>query len=138
MALRYEGLKKGFERTSGPAKVEYLEVADFSFETALQAVSDFMDSSATEMPDAIFAASDAIAMAALTCMQVRGIKVPDHVSLVGYDDMPAAALVKPALTTVRQDTREAANLLLEKLFQALDGGRPKSAMLPTELIVRET
>jgi DNA-binding LacI/PurR family transcriptional regulator len=77
-------------------------------------------------------------MAALTCLQVRGIKVPEQVSLVGYDDMPAAALVKPALTTVRQDTREAANLLLEKLFQTLDGGRPSSSMLPTELIVRQT
>jgi DNA-binding LacI/PurR family transcriptional regulator len=60
------------------------------------------------------------------------------VSVIGYDDLPSASHVRPALTTVRQDTRQAGALLVEKLFQMIDGGRPVSTMIPTELVIRQT
>jgi len=91
-------------------------------------------------PTAVFAASDAIALGALVSLRRHGLRVPDDVALVGFDDIPLAAYVNPPLTTVRLPARqlgeEAARLLV-----ALVEGRPVETtqiLLETTLIVRES
>jgi LacI family transcriptional regulator len=91
-------------------------------------------------PTAIFAANDASAFGVMEAMQEAGLRVPDDMSVVGFDDVAEAAQVHPALTTVRQPLeamgRRAAQLLLERLDDAdLPGERVE---LPTELIIRES
>jgi DNA-binding LacI/PurR family transcriptional regulator len=135
MSQRWAGLKSAVAERAD-ASLSAMEVPDFSFETALAHVAARLSDPAQPRPDAIFAASDTMAMAAIVAAQDAGLDVPDDITVVGYNDMPTAAHFRPALTTVRQDTREAGALLVEKLFQILDGGRPSSALLPTELIVR--
>jgi DNA-binding LacI/PurR family transcriptional regulator len=139
MAQRAEGLKTELDASGSPYRLEYVEVGDFTFDSALSAVHRHLsDRAGDELPDAIFAASDEFALATLAAVEEADLQVPDDVSVIGYDDLPSASHVRPALTTVRQDTRQAGALLVEKLFQMIDGGRPNSTMIPTELVVRQT
>jgi len=86
--------------------------------------------------DAIFAASDLMALGAMRALRREGISVPQDVSIVGYDDMMLARLSTPALTTIRQDTKEAGRLLVSQILEPHTGYFPER--LSTELIVRES
>jgi DNA-binding LacI/PurR family transcriptional regulator len=86
--------------------------------------------------DGVFAASDLIAIGALKRMRQAGIDVPDEVSVVGFDDIPAASYFTPSLSTVRQDTREAARLLVDNLIDQIEGRPASSHLLPMKLLVR--
>lgn len=88
--------------------------------------------------DAVFAASDGLALGALAALKSRGLRVPDDVQLVGFDDMPAAAQASPALTTVRQDLEAAGRGLVELLLAALAGQAIEPLILPTRLVARES
>jgi len=91
-----------------------------------------------EVLDAIVAASDLIAIGALRALQERGIEVPKRVSVVGFDDIPAASLTHPQLTTVMQDTRRAGELLVSTLVNLVSGQPADSIMLPAKLVVRRS
>jgi DNA-binding LacI/PurR family transcriptional regulator len=139
MAQRLEGMRVELDASGASYSLDYVEVGDFTFDSALAAVHGYLsDRGGSEMPDAIFAASDEFALATLAAVEEAGLHVPNDVSVIGYDDLPSASHVRPALTTVRQDTRQAGALLVEKLFQMIDGGRPVSTMIPTELVIRQT
>ena len=86
--------------------------------------------------DSIVAASDLIAIGAMKCLRKKGIKVPADVSIVGFDDIPAASYFSPALTTVKQDTRKAAKVLVSNLLQMIEGEEVESQLLPMSLVVR--
>jgi len=88
--------------------------------------------------DGIFAASDLIAIGALRALAERGIQVPEQVALAGFDDIPMASFVNPALTTVRQDTGRAGEVLVEHLLRLIRGERAESVMLPAELKPRRS
>ena len=88
--------------------------------------------------DGIFAASDLIALGAIRALLHAGRRVPEDVSVVGYDDVPFARYSRPALTTISQDTQRAGRLLVSKLIDAGAGSDMRSERLPTELIVRES
>jgi DNA-binding LacI/PurR family transcriptional regulator len=86
---------------------------------------------------ALFAHSDLIAIGAIRELQAHGMRVPEEVSVVGYDDIPIAAFMDPPLTTVSQPMREvgerAARLLLDAISNGGDGG---IQLLPVRLVVR--
>lgn len=88
--------------------------------------------------DAILAASDMIAIGALRALQENRIAVPDDVSIVGFDDIPAASLVTPPLTTVMQDTRLAGEVLVDTLLRLVGGQPAAGTVLSTRLIVRRS
>ncbi|WP_294274199.1 LacI family DNA-binding transcriptional regulator [uncultured Sphingomonas sp.] len=88
--------------------------------------------------DAIVAASDLVALGAIQTLRQRGLRVPEDVAVIGYDDIDAAALSTPGLTTIRQDVIKAGNLLVSKLLRIIDGHRAKSERLPTDLVIRES
>lgn len=73
------------------------------------------------VPDAIFAASDHMAMAVISALSCRGVRVPKEVSVVGYDDAYGTAYVTPSLTTVRQDLPSVARRAVELLIRLIDG-----------------
>lgn len=89
-------------------------------------------------PDAIFAASDAMAMGALRALREAGLRVPDDVALVGFDDLPFAARAEPPLTTVRQPTHRMGAMTVETLIELIEqpASSPYHLILPTELVVR--
>ena len=86
--------------------------------------------------DAVFACSDLIALAVVGALKAQGLRVPDDIQVVGFDDIAAAADANPPLTTVRQSIEEAGRKLVSLLLDKLDGKPVESLVLPTELIVR--
>jgi DNA-binding LacI/PurR family transcriptional regulator len=88
--------------------------------------------------DGIVAASDLIALGAIRSLLHHGRKVPEDISVIGYDDVPFARYSRPALTTILQDTARAGRLLVSKLLDAGTGGDIRSERMPTDLIVRES
>lgn len=92
-------------------------------------------------PTAVFAVNDVMAIGAMIAVREAGLRVPEDVAIAGFDDIPAARYVSPALTTIAQHParlgRRAAELLLERLNgTAPDHGRCEA--LPYELIIRES
>lgn len=86
--------------------------------------------------DAIFATSDLAAIGAMRSLQETGRSIPDEVAVVGFDDIPAASLSHPSLTTVRQDARGAGEILVETLIQSVETGSAQSRLLPVSLVQR--
>jgi len=88
--------------------------------------------------DAIVAASDMIAMGAIRALIDAGRRVPDDVSVVGYDDVSLAAHTMPALTTIRQDLSIAAETILDLLFDRMLGSDTGSVRVPLQLVKRQS
>jgi DNA-binding LacI/PurR family transcriptional regulator len=88
--------------------------------------------------DAIVAASDLIAIGAIQALQSHGVDVPQDVSVIGFDDLPAATFANPPLTTIAQDTRLAGELLVDCLLSQIRGVPAEPRMLPTRLVVRKS
>lgn len=88
--------------------------------------------------DAIFAASDLIAIGAIRALAAAGKTVPGDVAVVGFDDLPAASLTNPPLTTMMQDLRGAGELLVETLAAQIEDRPPPSRTLPARLVVRQS
>jgi DNA-binding LacI/PurR family transcriptional regulator len=86
--------------------------------------------------DAVFAASDLIAMGVIHALQDRGLAVPREIAVVGFDDIASAADFNPPLTTVRQDTRLAGELLVENLIRLIEDRPVESSLIAPQLIVR--
>lgn len=88
--------------------------------------------------DAIVAASDQIAISAVSELHRGGIRVPDDVAVIGFDDLPLSALTTPALSTVRQDPLQAGEHLVDLLAATIDGRAAESVVLTPQLVVRES
>lgn len=87
---------------------------------------------------AVFASNDLSALGLLSALRERGMRVPDDVSVVGFDDVPEAAFFFPPLTTVRQDFAALGRQLMQKVLLSLEEGEGETVdtPLPTELVVR--
>jgi LacI family transcriptional regulator len=113
---------------------------------ALVVHGDFTETSSFEAmqcllphePDAVFVASDSMALGAMRALREAGKRVPDEVAVVGFDDMPHAATADPPLTTIRQPIRQTGALAVEMLIDILENGAdpPRRIILPTELVIR--
>ena len=93
---------------------------------------------ATPGVTALFAANDQMALGVLRSLNEAGRRVPDEISIVGFDDIPEAAYFTPPLTTVRQDFNEMGRLSLHVLLEQIEGASlaaPRTTVAP-ELIVR--
>ncbi|OZG68643.1 LacI family DNA-binding transcriptional regulator [Bifidobacterium eulemuris] len=89
-------------------------------------------------PTAIFAGNDLQAMGVYEAARQLGLRIPEDLSVVGFDDVQTAAFMGPALTTVRQPLQEMAGVATRMLIQATQGETPSSVILPTSLIVRNS
>ena len=87
--------------------------------------------------DAIFAASDVAAIGAMHALQHAGRTIPET-AVVGFDDIPAASLASPPLTTITQSARKAAEALIDTLVESIETGSAKNRVLPVRLTIRES
>lgn len=122
---------------AGLARTPALEApASFQRGGGALAVSTLL--SRTQPFDAIFAASDVIALSAIAALQDAGLRVPQDVAVVGYDDIPDARTCSPALTSIRQDIAGGAHALVARLFARLAGEEAPGIRLAPSLVVRAT
>ena len=88
--------------------------------------------------DAVFCASDLIAIGAMRAFADAGRRVPEDISVVGFDDLPAASLTSPPLTTVQQDFLRAGQMLVDSLVRQINGEPAPASLLPARLVVRRS
>jgi LacI family transcriptional regulator len=135
---RLVGYRDGLERLGLPYRDEYVRDGDFYFESGFASMQELL--TLAEPPTAVFAASDLMAAGAIRAIEQAGLGVPADIAVVGFDDIQLAAMVQPALTTIRQDKLglgAAAGDALVRMIE-LDGTAPPVVTLPVELVVRES
>ena len=133
---RYRGYSRAL-RAAGIAPDERLQVDAAPDEADGRAAAERLLARGVEF-DAIFAASDVAAIGAMHALQQAGRDVPESVVVVGFDDIPAACLASPPLTTVTQDARAAAEALVDALIDAIETGNTADRALPVRLTIRES
>ena len=90
--------------------------------------------------DAVFIASDMMASSAMEVLKEEGIRIPDDIAIVGFDDLPSATMTHPQLTTVHQPIQRKGAVAAEILIDLIEGKRtePANIILPTELVIRQS
>lgn len=110
------------------------EAGDYSEASGAEAVRRIL---AAGRPDAIFVASDLMARGAIMALRTAGIRVPEDVAIVGFDDSAVALTTEPPLTTIRQPMYAQGEAMAGVLLSRLAGKNPeRTTILPTELVVR--
>jgi DNA-binding LacI/PurR family transcriptional regulator len=133
---RYRGYAAAIEET-GALLLPQLRVDAISTEeSGYQAARELL--LRNERFDAVFAASDLIALGAMQAMRDQGVNIPADVAVIGFDGIPAASFGNPPLTTVVQDTRRAGQALIETLLKLIDDEPAMSTILPAQLVVRQS
>ena len=74
----------------------------------------------------------------MKALRERGLDIPDDVAIVGFDDMPAASMTHPPLTTIQQDYNLAGEVLVDSLLKQIRNEHVSTAVLPAKLIVRQS
>ncbi|WP_431936187.1 LacI family DNA-binding transcriptional regulator [Micromonospora sp. RP3T] len=116
---------------------ELVAYGDFTRESGTAAMRELL--AADPELDAVFAASDLMAHAALRALREAGRRVPEDVAVIGFDDIETAAYTEPPLTTVRQPIVELGRAMTRQLLRIAAGEHVEQAlMLPTELILRDS
>jgi LacI family transcriptional regulator len=144
-----EGAPPHYSRTAGYRQA--LAANDIPYDELLVRSADFTQSGGYQgMKEllnldtcltAVFAANDLLAMGAMLAIREAGLSIPDDIAVVGFDDILAARLVCPPLTTIRHNQSQIGRKAAELLFERLNGKAPETCRaveMPCELIVRET
>ncbi|MGF7507627.1 LacI family DNA-binding transcriptional regulator [Enterococcus faecium] len=147
-----EYTKKNHQRLKDPRIMAFQQVleekgydegpiieADFSVESGYKAVKQYLKTN-PHVPDALFAANDALAIGALRAIQEKGLVVPEDISVVGFNDVSVAKYVTPSLSTVKVYTEWMGELAVETILQLSNSKAPVSRkiIVETELIIRES
>jgi len=139
---RREGFLDAIREKGRDVAPQHVVESDFTEEGGYRAMRRLLGTS--PRPDAVFCGSDLMAIGAMRAVQDAGLRVPEDVAFVGFDDVPIASLVHPPLTTVRQPIVRlggiAAGMLIDMLeSEPMENGqpyRPESCVLPVELVIR--
>lgn len=134
---RYSGYVTALLNAKIPLHLEYMRYGDFVEDTALEQTKKLME----KHPEitALFCASDVMAIGAIRALEEMGLRVPEDVSVLGFDDIPIAKYVYNGITTVRQFPIEMGRAGGEAVYRMLDGEHVESELqLPYELVVRGT
>jgi len=135
---RLVGYREALEAAGLPVDPTLEEVGDFSPERAGRAMARLLE----RRPglDAVFVASDSMAVAALDVLQRAGRRVPEDVAVVGFDDQPIVTTTRPTLTSVRHPIQAMSEEMVRLLVHAIDtrDRTPRHVVFPTELVVRES
>jgi DNA-binding LacI/PurR family transcriptional regulator len=134
---RLLGYRQAFDRAGRPVREDLVVPGEFTIGSGFDAMSALL----SEHPevDAVFAASDQMALGAIRAIEQAGRRAGTDVLVAGFDDIPEAAHSRPALTTVRQPIPDLGATMVERLLRRIEGDTPQRAtVLPVELVVRET
>ena len=135
---RQFGYRSELAKLDLPYKEEYMQAGEWLHDRAYQATRLMLD--LAEPPDAIFAASDIMAVGAMAAIEDLRLRVPEDVAVVGFDDLEIARMVAPSLTSVSADQTQLVTALIDAMFDLLDRPEapPRAKILPAELVARES
>ena len=135
---RFDGYKQALADAGLAFDPKLVRQADFDSHSGYKQMQSLLETN----PDftAVFVASDAVAIGAMLAIREAGLSIPDDISIVGFDDIPAASYVTPKLSTVHMPAKEIAQHSCELLLQLMRGEKPatKDISLPTHLKIRES
>lgn len=135
---RLHGYRAALESAGIPADPELVYSEHFTFDVGLRAGGRLLD--LPDPPTAVVGGSDTVALGVLEAARVRGLRVPDDLSVTGFDDTELATMASPPLTVIRQPLREMGRVALKTVLQLAAGTALDShhVELATELVVRST
>ncbi len=135
---RFQGYKTALESKGLSVDMELVTKGLFDFKSGLQAGEKLLSLSVP--PTAVFAANDDMAAGVLMAANQRGIKVPEQLSIVGFDDSEIAETIWPALTTVRQPVLKLGEVAISKLIDRLGEAEDSTeqTILPHEVVIRQS
>lgn len=134
---RREGYELALQRAGIELRPELIRMAGAtSYLRGSQAAAALL--ATAQPPTAVFAVSDMLAIGAIKAFRRAGLRVPDDVAVVGFDDIPIAEVFEPALTTVAQPMQALGAIAVELLLSRLSGATPVSRILPYTLTLRES
>lgn len=111
--LRYQGYLDALRSNQITVPPTFIEQGYFTYKSGIDAANQLLDQE--EVPTAIFAANDEMAAAVISVAHMKGLKVPEDLSVVGFDDAQLATTISPHLTTIRQPIQKMAELAIELL-----------------------
>ncbi len=131
---RYTGYCKALADHQIALDESLIAFGDYSLQSGYDATQKLLPA----RPDAIFVASDTMALGTLRALREAGLRVPQDVAIVGYDDLPPALQADPQLTTISQPVDKIGGLAVEMLMEIIEApdAPAREIILPTELIVR--
>ncbi len=120
---RLQAFKETLEQHNLPLVDDWIIASDFTFEGGVRGMRELLKS--PTLPTAIFACNDAIALGAYQVAQEFGLKIPEDLSIIGYDDITIAKYLHPSLSTINQPKQQLAQLAVDTLLE-----RIKNPQLP--------
>ncbi len=135
---RLEAYKAALQSHHIPIDNQLIYEGTFSQLDGYAAANYFLDLESP--PTLIFASNDLMAIAAMDAVRERGLRIPEDISIMGFDDIPQAAITRPALTTIRQPLEQMGSVATQMLLERLNDTEhePERIELPTELIIRDS
>ena len=136
--IAYIGGKKSLKKASIPVNPAYFLTGDYSLESGLQNMEYLL--SLSDLPTLVFCGNDDIAIGALRAVHLAGLRVPQNISLIGFDDSPVVSYLNPPLTTVRKPLKEMCQEGTKLLLDLIEGRTIEQSKieLSTLLILRES
>ena len=104
--------------------------------SGVEAMTSMLDDG--EKFSAVFCANDEMAYGALQAARIRGVRVPEELAIVGFDDFGLARVLDPPLTTIRAPAREMGRRAAEFLFEVIDGDQPRHAVVEVDMVLRRS
>lgn len=135
---RSEGYRKALEKNHFPIREDYIFMTDYSRGQARQAAEQMLR--LQDPPTAVFVASDSMALEVMAVAHEQGVKVPEQLSIIGFDDNPSGLYGPVSLTTVKQPLVKMAQDSVKELDILMKSKKKiaKRLFLPTELVLRES
>ncbi len=133
---RFEGYKRALNEAGIKVMPKLVKQGDFSSETGYQRTLELIESNVHF--SALFAANDQTAYGAIKALKDKGYRVPEDVSVVGFDDLPTSQYFTPSLTTLRQPIEEIGAICAHSLLNLLSGQEYEVRLPPIDLVVRQS
>jgi LacI family transcriptional regulator len=137
---RFHGYQDALRERGLPVVPELVAAGDFSDAGGYLAMERLLRIDMARRPDAVFVASDAMALACMRAIHEAGLSIPKDIAVLGFDDIPAASTCNPPLTTIRQPIQRTGSVAAEMLIDLIEhpGSPPRRVVLPTQLVIRSS
>lgn len=135
---RLQGYKEALEEAGIPFEKDLIAEGDFTMWSGLNTAFQFCNMK--NRPTAIFSMNDEMAIGAMQTLKNQGIRIPEDMSVTGFDDIAYAKYSDPSLTTISQPAEEMGKMAMDMLLKVIEGSplSQRECVLPTEFIIRKS